>query len=72
IMKDRLRSCLLSPNLTGYVTELPENLWSFMKKNTTVFKIPTLALDDPELSEYIDGLMKETLTKQRAIIKAKV
>ncbi|KAF8124140.1 hypothetical protein EV363DRAFT_1178470 [Boletus edulis] len=72
IMKDRLRSCLLSPNLTGYVTELPENLWSFMKKNTTVFKIPTLALDDPELSEYIDGLMKETLTKQRAIIKAKL
>ena len=26
-MKDRMRSCLLSPNLTGYLSELPENLW---------------------------------------------
>lgn len=42
-----------------------------MKKNITVFKIPGPALEDPEMSEYIDGLMKETLTKQRAMIKAK-
>ena len=26
-MKDHICSCLLSPNLTSYLSELPENLW---------------------------------------------
>ncbi|KAI5997602.1 hypothetical protein EDC04DRAFT_3075497 [Pisolithus marmoratus] len=30
-----------------------------MKKNLTVFKIPAKALEDPELAEYIDSLMKD-------------
>ena len=27
IMKDRIRLILLSPNLTSYLSELPENIW---------------------------------------------
>ncbi|KAN0076941.1 hypothetical protein V8E55_010796 [Tylopilus felleus] len=72
IMKDRMRSCLLSPNLTGYLSELPENIWSFMKRNMVVFKIPPKALEDPELSDFIDSLMKDVLTKQRSTIKTKI
>ena len=37
-----------------------------------VFKIPPKALEDPELSDFIDSLMKDVLTKQRSTIKTKV
>jgi len=43
-----------------------------MRRNLAVFKIPSKALEDPELSEYIDSLVKETLTKQWSQIKIKV
>ncbi|KIJ12958.1 hypothetical protein PAXINDRAFT_14322 [Paxillus involutus ATCC 200175] len=72
IMKDRLRTCLLSPNLTGYLHDLPENVWAFAKKNLPVFKIPAKALEDPEMAEKIDTLIKDVLTKQRAQIKSKI
>ena len=37
-----------------------------------MFKIPLQALEDRELSKYIDSLMKETLTKQCTMIKSKM
>ena len=43
-----------------------------MKKNLGLFKIPPKALEDPELSEYIDSLVKDVLTKQWSTIKTKV
>ncbi|KAH0834793.1 hypothetical protein J3R83DRAFT_10394 [Lanmaoa asiatica] len=90
IMKHRMRSCLLSPNLTGYVSDLPENVWVrmratrnfvltnffsiqvFMKNHMALFKIPSQALEDPELSEFVDSLMKDVLTKQRSTMKTKI
>ncbi|KAH7905869.1 hypothetical protein BJ138DRAFT_1094753 [Hygrophoropsis aurantiaca] len=69
---DRLLSCLLSPNLTGYLDELPENIFAYAKKNLSVFKIPARAMEDPEMSGFIDKLIKEVLTKQRAQIKQKI
>ena len=43
-----------------------------MKRNLPVFKIPAKVLEDPELSEYIDSLMRDIRTKQQAIMKTKV
>ena len=43
-----------------------------MKKNLGLFKIPPKVLEDPELSEYIDSLVKDVLTKQQSTIKTKV
>ncbi|KIK76698.1 hypothetical protein PAXRUDRAFT_18012 [Paxillus rubicundulus Ve08.2h10] len=72
IMKDRLCTCLLLPNLTGYLHDLPENIWAFAKKNLLVFKIPAKALEDPKMAEKIDTLIKDVLTKQCAQIKSKI
>ncbi|KIJ05450.1 hypothetical protein PAXINDRAFT_141310, partial [Paxillus involutus ATCC 200175] len=72
IMKDRLRTCLLSPNLTGYLIDLPDNIFAYAKKNLSMFKIPASAIEDPEMSESIDILIKDVLTKQRAMIKNKI
>ena len=43
-----------------------------MKKHPSVFKIPAAALQDLELMNKLDSMMKELLTQQRGIIKQKV
>ncbi|KAF8133897.1 hypothetical protein EV363DRAFT_1448555 [Boletus edulis] len=45
---------------------------AFMKRNLVIFKIPPQALEDPELSNFIDSLMKDVLTKQWSTIKIKI
>ncbi|KAF8430572.1 hypothetical protein L210DRAFT_1019310 [Boletus edulis BED1] len=44
---------------------------TFMNRNLPLFKIPAPALDEPGIPDYIDSLMKDILTKQRAMIKNK-
>ncbi|KAF8421522.1 hypothetical protein L210DRAFT_3654452 [Boletus edulis BED1] len=46
--------------------------WTFMNRNLPLFKIPAPALDEPGIPDYIDSLMKDILTKQRAMIKNKI
>ncbi|KAG6376769.1 hypothetical protein JVT61DRAFT_1793 [Boletus reticuloceps] len=45
---------------------------TFMNRNLTLFKIPAPALNEPGIPDYIDSLMKDILTKQRAMIKSKL
>ncbi|KAG6372219.1 hypothetical protein JVT61DRAFT_8019 [Boletus reticuloceps] len=72
ILKDRLRACLLSPNLSRYLDGLSEHIWGFIKRNPGIFKVPARVLEDPELSDCIDTLIKDILTKQRSQIKFKI
>ncbi|KIJ11477.1 hypothetical protein PAXINDRAFT_15687 [Paxillus involutus ATCC 200175] len=72
ILKDRLRSCLLSPNLTAYVIDLASNVFAYAKKNLSMLKIPPGAIEDPELLDHIDMLIKEILTSQRSNVKQKL
>ncbi|KAG6373003.1 hypothetical protein JVT61DRAFT_7052 [Boletus reticuloceps] len=44
----------------------------FIKRNPGIFKVPARALEDPELSDCIDTLIKDILTKQRSQIKFKI
>lgn len=43
-----------------------------MSRNLAMFKIPSQALEDPDLTEFIDGLMKDVLMQQRSMIESKV
>ncbi|KIK76285.1 hypothetical protein PAXRUDRAFT_18324 [Paxillus rubicundulus Ve08.2h10] len=52
--------------------DLPDNVFAYTKKNLSIFKIPTKAMKDPEMSENIDTLIKDVLTKQQVIIKQKI
>ncbi|KAG2028688.1 hypothetical protein BDR03DRAFT_882898 [Suillus americanus] len=69
---DRLRACLLSPNLTAYVTDLSAKIFDFSKKNPSVFKIPVEALQDSDAMDRLDVLMKKILTAQRGNMKQKL
>ncbi|KAG2143113.1 hypothetical protein BD769DRAFT_1661535 [Suillus cothurnatus] len=70
-LTNRLRACLLSPNLSEYVTHLSQNLFEFVKKHPSVFKIPLAALQDLELMNKLDSMIKELLTQQRGSMKQK-
>ncbi|KAG2120570.1 uncharacterized protein F5147DRAFT_831827 [Suillus discolor] len=69
---DRLRACLLSPNLTAYVTDLSAKIFDFSKKNPSVFKISVEALQDSDAMDRLDVLMKKILTAQRGNMKQKL
>ncbi|KAF8834900.1 hypothetical protein BDN67DRAFT_871044, partial [Paxillus ammoniavirescens] len=43
----------------------------YTKKNLSIFKISTEAMEDPKMSENIDALIKDVLAKQWDIIKQK-
>ncbi|KAJ8591250.1 hypothetical protein M405DRAFT_860713 [Rhizopogon salebrosus TDB-379] len=71
-LTDRLRACLLSPNLSGYVKQLSQNLFEFAKKHPSVFKLPPSSLQDLELMNKLDGMIKDILTSQRGSMKQKL
>ncbi|KAG1895976.1 uncharacterized protein F5891DRAFT_1193605 [Suillus fuscotomentosus] len=71
-LADRLRACLLSPNLTAYVTDLSAKIYDFSKKNPSVFKIPVEALQDSDAMDRLDVLMKKILTAQQGNMKQKL
>ncbi|KAI9566494.1 hypothetical protein HD554DRAFT_2174414 [Boletus coccyginus] len=72
VLKERLRCCLLSPNLTGYVIGTASNILEYAKKNIATFKIPEKATQDPEMLDDIATMVKELLTSQRSNIKQKL
>ncbi|KAG1801435.1 uncharacterized protein HD556DRAFT_1438463 [Suillus plorans] len=72
IMKDRLRACLLSPNLTGYVLELADNVIAYAKKHPMTFKIPDGTFEDSEMSDMVTTFIKENLTAQWGSVKQKI
>ncbi|KAI9455135.1 hypothetical protein HD554DRAFT_2148918 [Boletus coccyginus] len=72
VLQDRLRTALLSANISHYLNGINDRIWGFIKKNLAVFSIPPLAMEDARLTIYIDTLMKEVLTKQRSQIKTKI
>ncbi|KAG1857246.1 hypothetical protein C8R48DRAFT_775685 [Suillus tomentosus] len=71
IMKDRLHACLLSPNLTGYVLELADNVIAYAKKHPTTFKIPDGTFKDSKMLDMVTTFIKENLTTQWRSMKQK-
>ncbi|KIK78700.1 hypothetical protein PAXRUDRAFT_163265, partial [Paxillus rubicundulus Ve08.2h10] len=72
ILRERLQVCLLSPNLTAYKQCLLLIWQAYAKQNLSTFKIPEVALEDPEMTEYITSLISHLLTSARSNMKQKI
>ncbi|KAI6153763.1 hypothetical protein BKA82DRAFT_133834 [Pisolithus tinctorius] len=72
ILRERLRVCLLSPNLTAYVQEVANRIFTYAKQHLSTFKIPEAALEDPEMTERITSLISHLLTSARSNMKQKI
>ncbi|KAH7919606.1 hypothetical protein BV22DRAFT_1133717 [Leucogyrophana mollusca] len=71
-LQSRLQACLLSPNITAYVTDTHIHVMEFIKKNIEVFKIPRGLLEDPELSKQLSRMVTDMLSSLRGNIKQRV
>ncbi|KAH9949291.1 hypothetical protein B0H21DRAFT_729497 [Amylocystis lapponica] len=71
-LRDRLLTCLLSPNLTAYVTDFSANVMAFIKKNSTIFGVPSALLQDHDLMKKLTQIVSEDLTDLRGAIKTKI
>ncbi|KAG1761024.1 hypothetical protein EDD22DRAFT_954434 [Suillus occidentalis] len=66
---NRLFACMLSPNITAYVTDTQCHIMDFISKNREIFKIPPGLLDDVELRAQLGKVVTKLLTNIRSAIK---
>ncbi|KAG2126139.1 hypothetical protein BD769DRAFT_1668573 [Suillus cothurnatus] len=68
-LKGRLTACMLSPNLTAYVTDTQQHIMDFIKEHGDLFKISESLFDDNELRMLLSKLVTRLLATIRGAIK---
>ncbi|KAG1734733.1 uncharacterized protein EDB91DRAFT_1250852 [Suillus paluster] len=68
-LKSRLTACMLSPNLTAYVTDTQQHVMEFIQGHTELFKISEGLFDDNELRTQLGKLVTRLLATIRGQIK---
>ncbi|KAG2086476.1 hypothetical protein BD769DRAFT_1681114 [Suillus cothurnatus] len=68
-LNNHLFACMLSPNLTAYVTDTQSHIMDFIVKNRDIFKIPPELLDNVELRAQLGKAVTKLLTNIRSAIK---
>ncbi|KAH0825730.1 hypothetical protein J3R83DRAFT_9936 [Lanmaoa asiatica] len=69
MLKRRITACLLSPNLTAYVTDTTDHIMMFMQEHQEIFKAPKIFFKDVELNEILKKLVTDTLASCQERIK---
>ncbi|KAG2062877.1 hypothetical protein BDR04DRAFT_1164525 [Suillus decipiens] len=67
-----LTVCLLSPNITVYVTDTHMNIMDFIKNHCEVFKLPAALMQDVELLAQLSKIISELLSSIRGNLKSKL
>ncbi|KAG1828026.1 hypothetical protein EV424DRAFT_1537029 [Suillus variegatus] len=68
-LKSRLTACMLSPNLTAYVTDTQQHVMEFIQGHLELFKISEGLFDDNELRTQLGKLVTRLLATIRGQIK---
>ncbi|EGO04720.1 hypothetical protein SERLA73DRAFT_157713 [Serpula lacrymans var. lacrymans S7.3] len=71
VMTDRAIVCIISPNISAYVTEMSKQTMIFIKANPTIFKVPPGVFEDPELYELLGSIVQTKLASARSNLKGK-
>ncbi|KIJ05318.1 hypothetical protein PAXINDRAFT_21408 [Paxillus involutus ATCC 200175] len=71
-LHNRLLACLLSPNLTAYVTDTQRHIMDFIFEHLDVFKIPAGVFDDAELRSSLGRIVTRLLATIRSQLKSQV
>ncbi|KAG2055884.1 hypothetical protein BDR06DRAFT_1006717 [Suillus hirtellus] len=66
---NRLFACMLSPNITAYVTDTQLHIMDFITTHCNVFKIPPGMLEDVKLRAQLGKSVTKLLTGIRSVIK---
>ncbi|KAG1879857.1 hypothetical protein F4604DRAFT_1923064 [Suillus subluteus] len=71
-LQNHLTACMLSPNITTYVTDVHPHVMDFVRDHHNVFKIPVAMLEDVELNVQLSKLVSDLLFSIHGNIKAKL
>ncbi|KAG1871494.1 hypothetical protein F4604DRAFT_1926227 [Suillus subluteus] len=71
-LQNHLVVCMLSPNITAYVTDTHPQILKFIKKNQDAFKVPATLFKDVELSSLFAKIISECLSTIRGNMKIKL
>ncbi|KAI9568757.1 hypothetical protein HD554DRAFT_713099 [Boletus coccyginus] len=71
-LHNRLLACLLSPNLTAYVTDTQRHVMDFIFEHQDVFKIPAGLFDDSELKSTLRATVSRLLATIRSHLKTQL
>ncbi|KAG0694569.1 hypothetical protein DFH29DRAFT_1006221 [Suillus ampliporus] len=73
-LHNRLTTCMLSPNITAYVTDTHPQILKFIKEHQEVFKVPASLFEslDVQLSALFAKIVSESLSTICGNMKAKL
>ncbi|KAG2145796.1 hypothetical protein DEU56DRAFT_910079 [Suillus clintonianus] len=71
-LQNRLTACMLSPNLTAYVTDTHPQILKFIKEHQEVFKVPEALFEDVQLSTLFAKIVSDSLSTIRGNMKSKL
>ncbi|KAI5995505.1 hypothetical protein EDD15DRAFT_2365686 [Pisolithus albus] len=69
---NRLLACLLSPNITAYVTDTQRHIMDFIFEHQDIFKIPAGVFDDAELKTSLRTIVSKALAGIRSQLKTQL
>ncbi|KAF8837379.1 hypothetical protein BDN67DRAFT_1013923 [Paxillus ammoniavirescens] len=67
-----LLACLLSPNLTTYITDTQHHIMDFIFEHLDVFKIPAGVFDDAEIRSSLGRIVTRLLATIRSQLKSQL
>ncbi|KAL4080886.1 hypothetical protein J3A83DRAFT_4184831 [Scleroderma citrinum] len=72
MLKKRLTSCLLLPNIMAYVVDTHENILALMQEHMEVFKVSSIYFEDLELNTLLGKLVAKVLANCHSQIKTQL
>ncbi|KAN0085723.1 hypothetical protein V8E55_006857 [Tylopilus felleus] len=69
-LSSRLLACILSPNITAYVTDTQQHIMDFIAENQDVFKIQSMVFNDSELRSTLGKVVTRLLSDICSRLKA--
>ncbi|KAI6137705.1 hypothetical protein BKA82DRAFT_35783 [Pisolithus tinctorius] len=69
-LSSRLLACILSPNITAYVTDTQRHIMEFIANHLDIFKIPATVLNDNELRSTLGKIVTRLLADLHSHLKS--
>ncbi|KAI6028146.1 hypothetical protein EDC04DRAFT_2899108 [Pisolithus marmoratus] len=71
-LQTHLFACMLSPNLTAYVTDTQQHIMEFIAEHPDIFKVPGSVFDNVELKTLLRKLITKPLASIHSHIKTQL
>ncbi|KIJ11664.1 hypothetical protein PAXINDRAFT_15480 [Paxillus involutus ATCC 200175] len=71
-LQNRLLACMLSLNITSYVTEAQHHIMEFISEHPDVFKVPAAVFEDAELRSQLGKLVTKLLSTIHSQIRSQL